>query len=614
VHPARWVALAIELAAARIKLFSSRALLTRLEDRLPVLSGGAHDRPARQRTMRDTIAWSYDLLDEPEQALFRRLAVFAGGSTIAAVEDLCAKSDPGVDIVDELAALVDKSLVRADSGAEGGARVGLLETIRAYASERLEESGEAAAAARRHATYYLRLAEQAAPELVGRDQARWLTTLEQEHANLRAALHWARESGETEIGLRVVGALWRFWVAHGHLSEGRRWLEELLAHADGSMPAVAPAIRAKALYGASLLAYVQGDYGRTAPLAEESLTLYQGLGDRRGEADALHSLALVAHEQGDRPRAVALSEQSLTLRRALGDQRGIGVSLNNLGSIAHDQCDFARAAALFEESVALHRAMGDTWTLAIALSNLGDVATKRGAYPTARLLLEESLALRRALGDTHGIAQSLSYLGSVASDQGELARATALYEESLALHQDLGDRRGIATAQNNLGEVALSQGDDKRARPLMEESLAFWREQGHTWFIASVLHNLARVAAGRDDDALARALYSKSLLQHQGTGNKLGIVACLEGLATLDGPHHPHRAARFLGAAALVREVMGCPVPPVARGAYERLVASIGMALGQDAVAAAWASGRALSLEQAIASAVQDISGYPSDG
>jgi len=598
--------LAIELAAARIKLFPPRALLTRLEDRLPVLSGGARDLPARQRSMRDTIAWSYDLLDAPEQALLRALAVFAGGATIAAVEDLCTESAAGLDIVDVLAALVDKSLVRAVSGAEGEARVGLLDTIRVYASERLAARGEAAAARRRHAAYYLALAERAAPELVGRAQGVWLATLEREHANLRAALHWARERGETERGLRLAGALWRFWVAHGHLSEGRRWLEDLLASVGGSAPPCAPAVRATALYGASLLAYVQGDYDRTDALAEESLTLYRGLGDRRGEADTLHSQALAAREQNDRPRAVALYEQSLALRRALGDQRGIGVSLNNLGTIAHDQGDFTHAAALFAESVALHRAMGDTWTLAVALSNLGDVATKRGAYDHARALLEESLALRRALGDRRGIAQSLGYLGGVAGDRGEFARATALYEESLALHQDLGDRRGIADAQHNLGEVALSQGDDARAQPLLEESLAYWREQGHASFIATVMHNLARVAAGQGDAARARALYRESLLRHQGAGNKLGIVACLEGLAALDAPTHPHRAAQLLGAAALVREAMGRPVPPVDRGAYERLVASLEVALGHDACAAAWASGRALSLEQAIASVVQE--------
>ena len=307
--------LAIELAAARVKLLSPQALLARLGRRLNLLTGGARDLPARQQTLRSAIDWSYELLEPDEQAMFARLAVFVGGCTLEAVEAVC---HPGVDrpleVLDGLALLVDRSLLRQVEGTEGEPRFGMLETIREYAAERFEESGDAETWRQRHAGYYLALAEQAAPELLGPQQGTWLERLEREHDNLRAALGWALEHGGATLGLRLAVALGHFWAVRGHLSEGQAWLERALSRWS---EAPAPA-RAGALSAAGHLAYIKGEYERAATLHEESLSVQRALGDQRGVALSLHNLGRVAHYSGDFERAAALYDESLAIRASIG--------------------------------------------------------------------------------------------------------------------------------------------------------------------------------------------------------------------------------------------------------------------------------------------------------
>jgi predicted ATPase len=352
--------LAIELAAARIKLLSPQALLARLGQRLTLLTSGARDVPARHQTLRHTIAWSYDLLDALEQRLFRRLAVFVGGCTLEAVEALSTGvGDTEVDVLDSIASLVDKSLLQRAEQDGDEPHFAMLETIREYGLEALASSGEMEDTRRAHAAYYLGLAEEAEPELAGPQQAEWLERLEREYDNLRAAMQWSLEPGKEgyrrEMALRLGGALRRLWIVHGHWSEGRNFLERALAESKG----VPAAVQVKAIITAANLANMQTDSDRAEVLAEKSRELCQELGDTRGFALSLRLLAAVAVKRGDLAAARSLNEEALMLFREVGDKEGAGLSLHNLGWLAMIQGEYAKGRTLFEECLALHRQVGN---------------------------------------------------------------------------------------------------------------------------------------------------------------------------------------------------------------------------------------------------------------
>jgi tetratricopeptide (TPR) repeat protein len=536
---------------------------------LQVLVGGGADRPERQHTLRATIAWSYGLLGPSDRALFRRLSVFVGGAALEAVEAICGTPvEADRDVLSGVAALVDQSLVQAGVDEEEP-RVRLLETIREYGQERLAESGEEQTLRRRHAEYYLALAEAAELRLRGPEQAKWLGRLEREHDNLRASLTWSREQA-AETGLRLAGALWRFWYAHGHLSEGRHWLEAVLEKS-GMGPAPA---RAKALNAAGVLSFRQGDYGRATALHEEGLALCQESGDKAGSASAL----------------------------------------NNLGNVVCRQGNYELAKELFDKALALYYELGNDAGSAAALANLGIVAWEQGDYGRATALIEKGLAMRREMGDTWGIANSLDSLGGLAYAHGDYERATALYEESVALFREVGDTGGIATALNSLGDVARAQGDHARATALYEESLLLRRELGLTWGIAVVLNDLGNLTYEQGDHGRAATLHTEALVLCQTIGDKRQSALCLEGLAAVAIHEQPERAARLLGAAAAARLLINAPLPLCDRPRYERLVAAVRANLDGVAFAAAWAAGEVLTLEEAGAEALheQGLSAAPS--
>ena len=420
--------LAIELAAAWLKLLPLPTLLARLEQRLELLTGGARDLPARQHTMRATIAWSCALLDARAQAFMRRLAIFAGGWTLAAAETVCVlDGDGGEAVLPALWALAEASLLRAPEHTADEPRFAMFETVRAYALEQLAAHGETEVLRGRHAAHYVALAEQAAPLLEGPEQAAWVARLEREHDNLRAALAWVREEGTARgvLGLRLAAALWRFWYLRGHLSEGRRWLEGLLTTAAapaGDQDAAWATARAAALQGAGALAYAQGDYAQATRWLQESLALCRAWDDTRGSAAALNRLGLVAAAHGAYARAIPLYEESLALKREMGETRGIALTLDNLGKVAHAQGDYERATALYEESLVLLRELGDTRGIATCLHNLGMVAQDQGTYARAAVLQGESLALRSALDDRRGIAVCLEGLAQVSAALAGAAR------------------------------------------------------------------------------------------------------------------------------------------------------------------------------------------------
>jgi tetratricopeptide (TPR) repeat protein len=522
--------------------------------------------------MRGAIDWSHDLLGVEEQRLFRWLAVFAGGCSLEAAEAVGGSlNDGGANVLAGLTSLVDKSLMRAEARADRE-RFTMLETVREYGLERLEASGEREAAQRAHAEYFLALAEAVEAELTGAGQGVSLARLETEHDNLRAVLHWAREHREAETGLRLAGALWRFWMQRGHATEGRAWLERFLALAARAERAGMGSVWAKAVFATGVLMTEQGDYAQ----------------------------------------AKALIGENLPLVRELGEKRYIAALVNASGAIAEYQAEYERATAYFTESLALQREMGSDHGTAVALNNLGNLARRNGAYPQAMAYYEESLSLKRALGDRRGLGMTLSNMAAAARDQGHYTRSAALLEESIALHREIDDKPGLAYALNNLGDVARDQGDPTRAALLYEESLSLFREQGDQSSVALVLKNLGDVARMNQDIAGATALYRQSVARYRAASNTLGIVECIESLAFIAHMQTEwERAARLLGAAAALREAIGTPLPLVDRAAIEDATTPTRAALGEASFAAAWAAGQALSLEEAIAEADGEATARP---
>jgi predicted ATPase/DNA-binding XRE family transcriptional regulator len=454
--------LALELAAAQIRFLDPEALLLRLDQALSAV--GARDLPRRQRTMWATLDWSHELITEEEQILFRRLSVCVGGFSLEAAEAIGAEPDASGSIVAEnvlgiLGRLVEQSLVIANRDEKGsGVRYGMLEPVRQYAWEKLQESGNAEETKQRHLTHYLGLAEEAdltyglltGAKPAGAQGEAWMGKLEREHDNLRTALGWAKVRGDAEAGLRLVGALSWFWWMRGYFREGRYWTEDLLQISErGSLGALDSA-RANALLGAGMLSFGYGDLLGSTGFLEEGLATYRGLGDQAGTAATVAMLGYVRRALGDFDRAEELSKEGLRLSDLLEDDRSAAISLNTLGHIARHRRDFARAAALFGEALALFEKREDRRGVAYSLCNLGVAALERGEAGQALELHEESLRLYEALQDKAGQAFALINLGDVARSLGDQEHAVSMYEEALALHRELGNERGVSRAVERL--------------------------------------------------------------------------------------------------------------------------------------------------------------------
>ena len=474
------VPLAIELAAARVKVLPPPALLARLERRLPLLTGGARDLPARQRTLRATIDWSYNLLADAEKTLFRRLAVFVGGCTLDAVETVCWLDEGDVaDALDRLGSLVDKSLLRSQEEGDVPCFV-MLETIREYAREQMLASGEWESLVLEHARYFTALAERLNGTLQGPDQTASLAELEREHDNLRAVLRRSLQRGDGLLAAHLGSLLARFWYMRGYLSEGRGWLEQALARLPtppdpraGSPTEREPVrVRARAAYSAAYLAFHQGDNTGSLALNQESLRLARALEDAPCTADVLHNLGNVALRQGDYPQAQAHFQESLALRRRLGDKAGVGASVTNLGIVASYQGDYTSAAEAYAEGIAVARALGDKHGLATRLNNLGYLTLTQQDYPRSKAIFEESLTLSRELGDKQGMALLLNNLADVAALLGQSGEALDLCSQSLTLYQEVGDELGVAYLLETGAEILVGQGKGRRAALLWGASEA----------------------------------------------------------------------------------------------------------------------------------------------
>jgi len=458
------IPLAIELAAARVKVLSVEEIAVRLGDRFRLLTAGSRTAPPRHQTLRAALDWSYDLLADQERMLLRRLSVFMGGWTLPAAEAICSgDSGESSAVLDVLTRLVDRSFVIVGTPVGKDSWYRLLETVRLYAREKLSAAGEEETVRRRHRDWYLEFAEQAEHELQGPALQAWLERMEAEHDNIRAALEWCRTAEPNpEYGLRLAGAVWHFWEVRGYLSEGREWLESALVK--GAQ--ILTTSRVKALNGAGILALIQGDDVRAASAGQEALALSRRLGDKRGQASCLNILGLNACRLERYDQAAQLGEESLALNREVGDTWGIAGARLTLGLVARGQGDYARAAALLEESVQQFLQLGDKWASTVTLNNLGLVLRELGAHERAQTVLEQTLALFREIGDRWGIAFSLANLGIVAWDRREYERAARLFAESLPLRQELQDRRGISTSLTGLAVVAVQRGQMERAAVL----------------------------------------------------------------------------------------------------------------------------------------------------
>lgn len=454
--------LAIELAAARIKLLPPQALLKRMSERLKVLTGGPRDAPARQRTLRDAIAWSHDLLSDDDQTLFRRLSVFAGGCTFEAVEAV-ANADGGLDTFEGLSSLVNESLLRHAEEPGRNPRFSLLETVREFGLERLAASHEAVAVRQTHATYFADLVEVLRPSIDGPDQVRTVARLEAEHGNLRAALAGAIERADAGTALRLSANLWKYWLVRSHLPEGRAWMERSL-----KVPGeTSPATRIDALYGAGSFARLQGDYGQATAHGEEGLALARDVDDSFHAARSLYLLGLIAHYQGDLNRARSLYEESLGLTRTVNDAHFEAMVLNNLGDVvATAQRDLSAAQKYYEDALAIWRGRSDVWGMGIALLNLGNLALRTGDLARAHELFSEGLTMSIPLGDLARIADYLDASGRLAAATGRWEPAARLLSAATAVYQTAGidqfpdhhreHERAMSAVRAGLGEEAFA--------------------------------------------------------------------------------------------------------------------------------------------------------------
>ena len=587
--------LAIELAAARVRVLSPGAILSRLDSRLKLLVGGRLDLPPRQRTLETAIAWSYNLLDPTEQALFRKLSIFSGGFTLEAAEGVTG----GTDLLDVLSALVSKSLLAMlDAGpTEKPQRFFMLETIREYALEKLRirgtpstgAGGEEDALAAAHALYFVGFAESVEPHLVGPDMAQWMDRLEDERDNFRIALRWAKkvslnnqdvEQQGSEIWLRLVGALWRFWKLRGDAGDG----EEIIDHAR--------AIARKPVFST----------GR-------------------------HKLQMAKYSEQTGPAAVRVpqsshSEAAGSASRGEGkfnlSQAYLAKGLYGAGILAYKVDDFHSARTLYEESLTIRREIGDKKGIGDSLNSLATTVKAQGDYPYAHTLYEEALAIRRQIEDKEGIGQTLQGQGYMTYIIGDYGRARLLLERSLEVGREIGDTWIIAWAVYHLGLVAQAQGDYENARALFEQYLVIGREIGHRGGVAQTIGNLAGIAASQGDYASARKLYRQSLLGRVEQGEKFGAACCLVGLAELDISKATitdsqsiydveeaqvlcRNGARLLGAAEALLDAMDAPLNGDDRLVYARAQVGGSKLLGQVDFATAKAEGRAMTMQEAIA-------------
>jgi predicted ATPase/DNA-binding XRE family transcriptional regulator len=599
--------LAIELAAAWTPILSPAALLSRLGSRRLSLDHASRDMPERQRTMRDTVAWSHDLLTAAEQAIFRRLAVFTGGCSLDGADVICrGMGEVETDTLMGLVALAEKSLlaVQEQAGDAREPRFSMLETIAQFARERLLEADEAEAACREHAAYFLDMAHEAGPALSGPQQATWLDRLEREHDNFRAALRRAHETGDIAFGLELAAALWPFWRANSHLTEAQRWFDSFLQRAESMR--VSPAIRARALDAAGDLAGIRGDTALSISLLRQALAHARRAGDDMRIADTLLHLRVMDDGRMHFRRMDDLLQECLEMYRRADDRVGMCTTLKHMAAAARFRGDYDLAVSRFHEALALCRELGDDRMVARVLANIGSLETERGRPHLSGLWYEEAHAQRQGLGDKTGIADILLRWAETALVMGEFARTTALCEEVIALMTGLGNDYAVAYARLYLAEAVRYTGNLDQAESIAQQTLDAFRAIGDRRCAAEALISLGDIARARGRFEQATALYKEGLAVHWAMYALPCIARCFERMALLAHSQGDlERAARLGGAAAALRLAMGSEIAPVDRAEYEAGMATVRHQMGDAAFAASHAAGRTMAFEQAVSYALE---------
>ncbi len=640
------IPLAIELAVARVKMMPVEQVITRLDNRFRLLTGGSRTALPRHQTLQALIDWSYDLLSEAERALLQRLSVFAGGWTLEAAEMICAGSKINRDdVLDLLSQLVNKSLVIPDSdlGIEG--RYHLLETIRQYARERLLEASGGEKIRHRHLDYYQKLAEQAEPEIRGPGQVAWLDRLEKEVDNLRAALEWALEVN-IEASLQLASSLLWFWHIRSRKSEGIDWLDRALSaeQKDTPLSLKRMLLRGKALNVIGSLLVMHGNPERGEAFSKESLSLHQALGPagRQGVAHAFWNLAQGSSHRENIDEAQKFSEKGLALYRELNDKFGIAQCLDNLGSHRLMKGEYQQAKLIWEEDLALRKELGDKDGIAWVLTCLGELAFWQGDHEQARTLYAESQSVFREVGNEWAISMTISGIGSTVLAQGNFEQAAKLYEEALAFGRDMGDLNAIASRRydlarvawsrgdyevaarfyeetlsfirresNNrgavagtlydLGEVAWAQGNLDLAARRYEESLAIGREIGAPFTIAIALNGLGKVARAHGEYQKAHGLHKEALTMLRGTGNRWSIAYLLEAFTTLAVLRQDlEYAIKLFGASESFYAQFRFLMSPLERHSHEQSLETARAAVDRETFEAWWAEGCAMTMGQAV--------------
>jgi non-specific serine/threonine protein kinase len=584
--------LAIELAAARIKIFSPQALLSRLDRSLDVLTGGGRDLPARQRTLRQAIAWSYDLLEEDDKAFFRKLGIFRGGWTIDAAEKVC-----GANATDRLSALLDKSLVCRTDGSSGEPRFFLLELLREFATEKLVESGEFVAARKAHLTAYIGLAERAAPQLTGPEQQIWSAALKDDHENLREALSQLDPGTEGEKALRLGASLWRFWIMQGHLREGHTRLESVLALPGARAPSEA---RADVLHGLGTILHTYRPFSEALPVLEEALGLCRAIRHRKGLALTLNSLGWVQFMVGDYKGARATCTEGLALNRELEEMRGTAVALNNLGWLTNHTGEFKDSVAYYEESLLYRRKVRDPRGIGFALINMAWSLIYWGRFDRARKNLDEAEEVMRSLDDAQIPAWGVEMRGYLHLAEGRFDDAVRRLRESLPAWRKIGNVYGIALNVGSLGEAEIEVGRLDPAQEALEEAMQTFEQSRNPWGTSWMHLALGRLAEREGDGEEARrrhrlALRISSELQH-----RWRVTVALEALARALGEGDEQKAASLLGASERSRKEIDTPILPRYEAAMTETRERLRKKLGAEGYDAALSKGRGLSLEAAV--------------
>jgi predicted ATPase len=544
--------LAIELAAARVKLFSPRALRARLGRRLDLIAGGARDAPERRQTLRKAIQWSYDLLEPEPRRVFRQLAVFASGGSLDAAATVAQLDE--IAAADALQALASHHLIRSRESPEGEPAFEMSETIRHFALEALEGESERPEARRRHAAWFLALAERGGAMLTGPRQLEWLERLESEHANFAAAIDWAIEQAETRIGLRLASSLWRVWVARARVREGCKQLEEILA-----LPreGAAPAELARALHGYATLAQNLGRNADAKRALEESLALWRELGDESGLAQALTNRAWVSCELAELDDAERLSREALALHERLGDTRGAALAWNNLGWVANYRADYGAAKQAIENSLALRRRAGDRRGEGFALACLAWSEQWHGDAKQAHRLLDEASRILLPVADPILLGWTMAVRAFTLLDEGKLDEACEILDKGSREWKRGANLSGEAWVLAVRGKVELLRGRPREADEQLGEAVAIWREVGSGWGLAMALGEHARALLRRGRMSEARQALAESLTLRRKIGDRRGLAHALETAAEMAGERS--RAESLLAAAAEIRREIGAP-------------------------------------------------------